>query len=231
MIDNLSEDEVIIVNSHDDIFKDSQIQYWRKDRISDILPAIKCSSFKSEIENFKTFQINTKIKFLIRYQNHTKSIIIENARDKLSFNLVYGDSIKIRPNTFYYPDLHAKFYNKLQERYELWKIDDCACKPKKIRVWEDDFEKLKYTIEKIERFSSTNDVKLGFEITDKDYERFISNYDTIVFNYSTRLMSDKETKFIFTGETLTAVSDGNYYSFRLDQRTMESEDSHIKGKI
>ena len=30
LIENLSEDEVIIVDSHDDIFKDYQIHYWKK---------------------------------------------------------------------------------------------------------------------------------------------------------------------------------------------------------
>ena len=45
LTDNLCDDEVIIIDYHNDIFKDSQIRYWRKDRISDILPAIKCPSF------------------------------------------------------------------------------------------------------------------------------------------------------------------------------------------
>ena len=45
LIDNLTGDEVIIIDSHDDIFKGYQIHYWSKDRISDILPTIKCPSF------------------------------------------------------------------------------------------------------------------------------------------------------------------------------------------
>ena len=53
LIDNLSEDEVVIIDSHGDIFKDYQIHYWRKERISDILPAIKCPSFKPETKIIK----------------------------------------------------------------------------------------------------------------------------------------------------------------------------------
>ena len=57
LIDNLSEDEVIILDSHDDIFKGYQIHFWSKECISDILPAINCPSFKSETKIFKTSEM------------------------------------------------------------------------------------------------------------------------------------------------------------------------------
>ena len=57
LTDNLNEYEVIIIDSHDDIFKDYQIHFWSKDRISDILPAIKCPSFKSKTKIFKTSKV------------------------------------------------------------------------------------------------------------------------------------------------------------------------------
>ena len=130
LIDSFTEDEVIIIDSHDDIFKRYQIHFWRKDRISDILPAILCPSFKSETKTFKTSEKGKIIKF-IDYQNHTKSIVIENADEKLSINLIYGDTIKITPSTLWSGDQYNDFFAKLQERYKLWEIDDCACKPKK----------------------------------------------------------------------------------------------------
>ena len=96
LTDNLSEDEVIIIDSHDDIFKDYQIHYWSKDRISDILPAIKCPSFKSETKIFKTSETYEIWRF-INDQIHTKSFVIENIDDELSINLVYGNTVKIGP--------------------------------------------------------------------------------------------------------------------------------------
>ena len=39
------------------------------------------------------------------------------------------------------------------------------------------------------------------------------------------------TNLIFTGDTLAVVFNGNYYNFRLDEITKESECSYIKGKI
>ena len=36
---------------------------------------------------------------------------------------------------------------------------------------------------------------------------------------------------LFTGDTLAVVYKGNSYNFRLDQRTKESKDSHIQGRI
>ena len=99
LTDNLNADEVIIIDSHDDIFKAYQIQYWRKDRISDIFPAIKCPSFKSESRIFKTSEIYKIIHF-IHDQDHTKSIVIEKSDKNLSINLVYGDTIKITPKIF-----------------------------------------------------------------------------------------------------------------------------------
>ena len=100
LTDNLSEDEVIIVDSHDDIFKGYQIHFWRKYSISDILPSIKCSSFKSETKIFNTSDME-KIGKFIDDQNYTKSIVIESTDEGLSIDLVYGDSIKIAPLTFY----------------------------------------------------------------------------------------------------------------------------------
>ena len=94
MTNNLSEDEVIIIDSHDDIFNDYQIHYLRKDCISDILPAIKCPSFKSQTKIFETYEI---WKF-IGDQIHTKSFVIENVDGEISINLVYGNTVKIWPN-------------------------------------------------------------------------------------------------------------------------------------
>ena len=108
LTENLNEYEVIIIDSHDDIFKDAQIQYWRKDRISDILPAIKCLSFKSENKLFKFSELN-KIGNFNYDQNHTKSIVIENANEGLSIDLVYGNTIKIAPLTPYFSQ-HTNFF-------------------------------------------------------------------------------------------------------------------------
>ena len=182
LIDNLSEDEVIIIDSHDDIFKAYQSHYWRKDSISDILPAIKCPSYKSETKNFKTSEMKEIRKFIYN-QIDIKSMVIENTGDTLSLNLAYGDTIKITPDTFD-EDQNTEFFDILQERYELWKIEDCACKPKKIRIWENYYENLKYTIEELERISNINDAKLGIYIYDKDYNKSFSNCNTMLFNHS-----------------------------------------------
>ena len=53
----------------------------------------------------------------------------------------------------------------------------------------------------------------------------------MVFNHSARWISGKTSKFMFSGDTLAVVYDGNYYNFRLDQRTKESKDSYIEGNI
>ena len=229
LTDNLSEDEVIIIDSHDDIFKEYQIHFWWKDSISIILPAIKCPSFKSENKIFKTSEIEEIGNFMYD-QNHIKSLVIENADEELSLILVYCNIIKTGPNTFNV-DQHTKFFDKIKERYEIWEIGDCACKPNKIRVRVNKFENLKHTIDQLKLISNTNDVKLGIGIDFKLYSKSFSGYDTMVFNNSFSLMSDRDTNFIFTGDTLAIVYDGNYYNFRLDQRTKESENSFIKGKI
>ena len=235
MAGNLSEDEVIIIDSRDDIYNAYQIHFLRKDRISDVLPAIKCPSFKSETKIFKTSE-KCRMRQYIDDQIHTKSIVIEKSDKKLSINLAYGDTIKITPDTLDYE--HTNSLDKLKERYKLWEIDDCACKPKKIRVWADNFEDFKYTIEKLERISNINDVKLRMDICDRYddiyfYFKDIMIYikDTMLFNNSIRQISDKDTNFMFSGDSLAVVSNGNYYNFRLDERTKESKDSYIRGKI
>ena len=214
LTDNFNKHEVIIIGPHDDIFKDSQIHYWRKDRISDILPAIKCPSIKYETKIFKTSEMDETILF-IKDQDDIKYIVIEKADKNLSVSLVYGDTEKITPLTFYSLQ-HDKLLDKLKERYELWEIDDCACKPKKIRILVDDFEKLKYAIGELESISNTNDIKLGIDIDFEYYGRHFSIYDTIVFNHSSRWMNDNDRNFIFTGNTLMVVYKGNSYNLRLD---------------
>ena len=228
LFDNLNEDEVIVIDSHDDIFKGYQIQYWRKDSIFDILPAIKWPSFKSKTKIFKTSEMEEMREF-IDDQNHTKSIVIENVNEKLSINLVYGNIVKIVPR-YLISSKHSEVFDKLKERYELWEIDDWTCKPKKIRVWELNFNNLKYTIEELERISNIIDAKFGMNIYCNIHDRFFYNYDKMVFNHSAKLLYNF-INFIFTGDTLTVASNGNYYNFRLDQRTKKSEDSYIKGKI
>ena len=229
LIDNLSEDEVIIIDSHDNIFEEYQIHYWDKDRIPDILPAIKCPSFKSETKIFKISEMD-EIGNFIYDQNHTKSIMIENADDTLSISLVYGDTVKITSRTLD-KDQHYNFFDKLKERYKLWEIEDCTCKPKKIRVEVKGLINLKNTIEEIERISDINDAKFRMLIYFNIYNKPFSNYEIMVFSHSSKLMSDKETNLIFTGDSLAVVSKGDYYNFRLDEWTMGSELSYIKGKI
>ena len=228
LIGNLREDEVIIIDSHDDIFKAYQIRYWSKNRISDILPAIKCSSFKSKTKIFKTSEKN-EIGCFNYDQNRAKSIVIENTGEELSINLVYGNTWKIGPWSFFV-GRQFNFFNKLQERYKLWEIDECIWKPKKIRIWESYLKNLKSTIDKLKWISNKIDVKIGMYIYSEYYNRSFSNYDTIIFNNLAGWTSDS-TNFIFKGDTLAVVSKGNYYNFRLDQRTKESKDSYISGRI
>ena len=230
LIDNLSEDEVIIIDSHGDIFKDYQIHYWRKERISDILPAIKCPSFKPETKIIKISETNEMRRF-INSKDDIKSIVIESTDQNLYLNLVYGDTIKFTPRRKFFSSLYTKFFNKLKERYSLWGIDDCAWKPKKIRFWEIDFKSFQYTIERLERISNIIDVKLGTNISDLNCNLPFLKYNTMVFNHSTRWRGGEDTEFIFTGNTLAVVYDGNYYNFRLNQSTKESKDSFINGKI
>ena len=229
LIKNLNEDEVIIIDSHDDIFTADQIHYWSKDCISDILPAIKCPSFKSETKMFKISEMEEIGKFIF-YQNHIKSIVIENIDEELYINLVYGDTVKITWFTFY-EDQHINFFDKLKERYELWKIEDCECKPKKIRFWDNDIEYFSNEIKELKKISSINDAKLGMIMEYEYSDRHSSNYDTMIFNHSVKLRNDKSSNFIFTGDSLTIVFEGDYYNFRLDQRTKELKYSSIRGKI
>ena len=149
-------------------------------------------------------------------------------KDYLS-NLVYGNTVKIGPREFF-PNKHDVI-DKLKERYELWEIDGCACKPKKIRTLVNGFLDLEYVIRRLKRFSNINDTKLWIYINNSDANRSFLKYDTMFINHSAKLMSDEDTNFMFSGDSLAVVFDGNYYNFRLDQRTKESEDSYIRGNI
>ena len=230
LTDNLSEDEVIIIDSHDDIFKGYQINFWRKDRIPDILPAIKCPSFKSESKIFKTSEMD-EMKQFIYDQNHTKSIVIDKTDEELFINPVYANTIKITSRTFYFNSPHNKFFDTLKERYKLWEIGDCECKPKKIRVQVGYFEILKYTIDQLKLISNINDVKFGVSICHYCSISLFENWKIVAFNPSVRWMGFNFFDFLCTGDSLVVVSEGNSYNFRLDKRAKISEDSYIRGRI
>ena len=148
--------------------------------------------------------------------------MIEKSDKELSINLVYGDIVKLGPNTS---------LDKLQERCELWEISDCACKPKKIRALVKGIENLKIVIDELKWISNIKDARIWMYIDCQFYKRSFSKYDTMVFNHSSRWMNDNDTNFIFTGDALMVVYKGNSYNFRLDQRTRKSKHSYIKGKI
>ena len=230
LTDNLSEDEVIIIDSHDDIFKGYQIKSWRKDWISDILPAIKCLSFKSESKIFKTSKMD-EMKQFIEDQNHTKSIVIDKTDEELSINPVYANTIKITPRTFYFTSPHTKFFDTLKERYNLWEIGDCECKPKKIRVWAWYINQLQHTIDQLKLVSNLNDVKFGVSICHCCSISLFENCKIVAFNPSVRWMHFSFFDFICTGDSLVVVSEGNSYNFRLDKRAKKSKDSYIRGRI
>ena len=230
LTDNLSEDEVIIIDSHDDIFKGYQIKYWRKDRISDILPAIKCRSYKSESKIFKTTEM-TEMKQFIEDQNHTKSIVIDKTDEEVSINPVYGNAIKITPRTFYFNTPHTKFFDTLKERYNLWEIGDCECKPKKIRVWAWSISQLQHTIDQLKLISNINDVKFGVFIYHSCSRYLFENCKIVAFNHSFRWMGSNFFDFICTGDSLVFVLKGNSCNFRLDKRAKKSIDSYIRGRI
>ena len=230
LTDNLSEDEAIIIDSHDDIFKGYQIKYWRKDWISDILPAIKCRSYKSESKIFKTTEMD-EIKQFIEDQNHTKSIVIEKTDEELSINPVYANTIKITPRTFYFASPRTKFFDIIKERYNLWEIGDCECKPKKIRVWAWNINQLKHTIDQLKLISNINDVKFGVSIRHYCSRYPFDNCKIVAFNHSVRWMGFDFFDFLCTGDSLVVVSEGNSYNFRLDKRAKESIDSYILGRI
>ena len=63
----------------------------------------------------------------------------------------------------------------------------------------------------------------------KKYSRYRSNY-CMSFNHSAKRKSDS-TNFMFSRDSLSVVHKGSTYNFRLDERTKESENSVIKGKI
>ena len=226
---NLTEDEVIIIDSHGAIFKHYQIHFWSKESISDVLPAIKCPSFKSETKNFKTSE-KRKMRQYIDDQIHRKSIVIEKSDKKLSINLAYGNTVKITPWTFRSFQKY-EFFDKLKERYELWEIDGCACKPKKIRTLVNLSLHLENVIWRLKRFSSINDTKLWMYLNYVHTYRSFSKYDTMFFNHPTKWMSYEDTNFMFSGDSLVVVSNRNYYNFRLDERINKSKDSYIRGRI
>ena len=168
-------------------------------------------------------------RFLISHIR-AKSIVIENVGDKLSISLVYGDVVKITPWTFS-TSQYINFFDQRQERYELWQIDDCVCKPKKIRVLEKNFKGLQYSIDQLKRISSIIDVKLTLDIFSEYFHRSFSNYDNIIFNNSSRKKFDDDTNLMFSGDTLAIVYKGNYYNLILDRKAERLGDSFIKGKI
>ena len=56
LLDKLEDGEVMILQYHRNICKDFEIQLWRKENISDFLPAVLCPSYKENFEELKSLE-------------------------------------------------------------------------------------------------------------------------------------------------------------------------------
>ena len=157
-ISNLEENEAVIFNPHNDLFKDYQIIYWKKDKIPDILPAVLCPSFKSEVKKFNGSELNRLRHFFIN-DPYIKSVVVERNQDEVSVYTVMSQTLKLKFNKFNYNYWDLKSYYKHTNQNQIWEVSDWVCKPKRFRVCWINFNDINSIITDASKICKTNDIK------------------------------------------------------------------------
>ena len=129
LIDKLDEDETIIWDFHKSDSNDICIYYCNEDKVSEILPAVMCPSFRktSALLNYRNRQTVNEI---IYRELSSKSVMIEFRKNKISLYSVFSPTLRIVSE-----DDWSRGASKLTEKMsELWQIKNCVCKPTKLQA-------------------------------------------------------------------------------------------------
>ena len=129
LIDKLDEDEAIIWDFHKSDINNICIYYCNEDKVSKILPAVICPSFR-KTSALLDYEILTRINKIINKELKSKSVMIEFRKNKISLYSVFSPTLRIVSE-----DDWSRGASKLTEKMsELWKIKNCACKPTKLQA-------------------------------------------------------------------------------------------------
>ena len=216
LIINTEENKLIILDSHDDISKAFKIHCCEKDKVSDILPAVNCPSFKPDIKIFKNSEFESLWEFI--EENSSKSFILERTNEFISVSSVFSKTVKMIPKMF---DNLKQYnvYSQLKERKVLWEITNCVCRQTKVRVLVNSFNILKSTIDRLDWVSYIKDSQFGIQLEGWDmiWEYAWEDYEfELLFNFEFEGVLKRSLKFVFYGEILTVVLKGDTFNFKVD---------------
>ena len=129
LIDKLDEDETIIWDFHKSNCKDICIYYCNEDKVSKILPAVMCPSFR-KTSALLDYGDKKTINEIISKELLSKSVMIEFRKNKISLYSVFSPTLRILSE-----DDWSRGASKLTEKMsELWQIKNCVCKPTKLQA-------------------------------------------------------------------------------------------------
>ena len=221
-ISNLEENEAVIFNPHNDLFKDYQIIYWKKDKIPDILPAVLCPSFKSEVKKFNGSELNRLRHFFIN-DPYIKSVVVERNQDEVSVYTVMSQTLKLKFNKFNYNYWDLKSYYKHTNQNQIWEVSDWVCKPKRLRIWEYSKKNLTKRINEINEISYIEDIQIWFNDNYNEKlcsDNFLRTYGNIsvykiLFNHKPDSLDEDYTELVFSGKLITLIIDGKTFTYEL----------------
>ena len=201
IIDQLNEDEVVILDYHDNIFQKFQIQYQLKEDISNILPAVLCPSFKKESKLFANPEKNKIMEFIIN-ESRTKSVVIEKNSEDISIYSVFSQILK----STWINDFDEIIVN-ITERTKHWKFPDWECRIKKIRLLAKNLNEKDNALDIIDQVSDVKDVKMWLSINNANsierepFGDLFPKYK-VIFNPKAKRSNEEPTDVIFSGNTL-----------------------------
>ena len=156
LIDKLNENEVIVWNASEEFFNKIWINFYNEDVITDYLPAARCPSYNPVIKLFNYSEYFELWEY-INNQLRLKSVILKRKNNKIEVYSVFSEILKI----FCFDDKREVVETLTKEMNEVWKIDDCVCRPTKLHVFSSKFTYLHFLLKsKLCLIKQINDVKI-----------------------------------------------------------------------
>ena len=240
LIDKLNEKEAIVWNASEEFFNKIWINFYNEDVITDYLPAARCPSYNPVIKLFNYSEYFELWEY-INNQLKLKSVILKRKNNKIEVYSVFSEILKI----FCFDDKREVVETLTKEMNEVWKIDDCVCRPTKLHVFSSKFTYLHFLLKsKLCLIKQINDVKIdnhewfseGMEMLRCLIEKIPKTQFALDFNYtemfsiSKKEEGNKGEEFIYSEDIITMAFSGKIWSFKLINNKSPLENIHFYGK-
>ena len=219
-LEMLKEDEAIVYSSHRlDIIR-YNINFLKEENISDILPAVKCSSFVKEQKMFKISEISNFQEY-IKKEMKFKSIVVKLKDEKIIAYSVFSPTLKIY-DSYDFDEGTTEVMRKINE---VCKVSNWVWRPIKLQIYHEQDIELDLSEDTYSCFERIRDVQIyvreAEESSVQAIFKIIGRFPTWKYEIDIGNVYSEELprKFIFTGKLLILFIWNKLYAFKREDNS------------